>query len=539
MRSKEDKLKLLEAVKELVDLGHGRVYIARKLGISDGMATRLIRKIKGEDLTQDTGVISQVTNLLQRGVPENSINNKLEGVLDDEELRCILNSIEVPGRSVEELTSTPWVDMDSKQKFSTVSSLMELGLGSTKIGQALGLAESTVRYHMDKVRLNLTRATSVDKVREMLDTNSDAYDIAKALNRSVPATISLIKKAECQFSPVDEWVKKASKNGVLFSRMQEQLKIKSLDKAKEVILANFPGCFVVELREENDTRLVPVYDSRKEVEYLHIDTNKKPFNYYVSPAKNYMLIKVDDNYGENELVLPYLSDLHIGSEHHRPEILASLIKWIGSTPGMIPLLGGDLIENISKQSAGRIDEQYSNPNEQVTEACKRLESIAHLIPFSVSGNHEDRVERFSGFDLGAVIADLLKTPYFRSYVVMDIMWRDVRKTIYATHKFGRGSYSIAQVEASVLKLRQTTNYHCSAYYGGHSHVSFVLPKESIELVPGRGFQHERWYILNNGSTTRRTGGYGESFPPGPQDMVYTTLDESGTIHAHSIPITGE
>lgn len=62
---------LISKVKELVDQGFGRVVIARKLKISDGQATRLIRKVKGHDLKVDAGVIAQVTDMMAKGFGRN------------------------------------------------------------------------------------------------------------------------------------------------------------------------------------------------------------------------------------------------------------------------------------------------------------------------------------------------------------------------------------------------------------------------------------------------------------------------------------
>jgi hypothetical protein len=249
-----------------------------------------------------------------------------------------------------------------------------------------------------------------------------------------------------------------------------------------------------------------------------------------------MLIKVDDDYGEDELVIPGISDVHVGSTHHRADLFDNLIDWVANTKGSLPLLNGDLTENITKMSVGGLLDQYSTPNQQVNEVCKKLERIAHLVPSYVDGNHEQRTERFSDFSQGEVIAELLKVPHFKNRVVMDIHWRGIEKRISAVHRYGK-AYSIAQIEAEVMKLRQFNTAHIDAWFSGHNHKSFVLPEESLILHAGKGYEHVRWYILNNGSCTGRTGSYAEKYPPAPQDLVYLTIHESGEINASSIPIT--
>lgn len=472
--------KLKKEVRKLVMQGLGRCKIAAMLDISSSMASKLIKAVREEE-------------------PE-----------------------------------APKPASGSHTMRDDVERLSNQGLSIEEIARELDISKSSVRYWISRIG---EKSNEIDKIRTMIDqSNFNTYELAKKLKQNPNSINTKIKKAELTYDPAKDWIHKAAKTGVKFSTLRDVLGVKSLEKAEEVILENFPDCFVVRTKVGSDTVLTPVFDSKRDVESINIDTSKKPFKYHVSAGSNYMLLQVDDNYGEDRLVIPCLSDLHKGSVHHRPELLKYLIDWILSTPGCLPLLVGDLIENITKASVGGISEQYLSPNNQVVGICKDLAPIAHLIPCSIDGNHEQRTERFADFSTGRVIADILKVPFIPLEVVIDIHWRGITKRLLATHRFGK-AYSIAQVEANVMKKREILG-HFDFTFSGHNHKSFVLPEETLNIITGRGMEHVRWFILNNGSCVGRTGGYAENFPPAPQDMVYGIINEDGTIDGKSIPVRG-
>jgi orotate phosphoribosyltransferase-like protein len=486
----KNKNQIYAKVVELIKQGMGRCRIAKELGIPASTASRLIVKARNE----------------HSDLPP--IDRQESTTKSNEEKMFI---------------------------FDRVQELHSQGMGCYKIASELGITPNSASYWIRKVNNGERSGTWVDKVRIDLDSaNLDTYEMAKKYQKTPNSINTLVRKAESTFNPARDWVIKAAKTGVKLSYLKEHLKVKNKDRAIDVIKEAFPDCFVVETQVGDDVVLTPVYDSKNEVESINVDTSKKPFNYFMSPAGNYLLINIDDNYGDDRLILPGISDVHVGSVHHRPELFQKIVDWIAATNGMIPILNGDLCENITKQSVGGLMEQYLSPNNQVTSVCKTLAPIAHLVPVSVTGNHEERTERFSDYDMGAVIAQLLKVPYSKNSVTMDIHWRGIKKRIFVTHRHGK-SYSIAAVEASVMKNRQFMG-HMDAYFSGHNHKSFILPEETVEIVEGRGFEHKRWHILNNGSCVGRTGGYAENFPPAPQDLVYLEIFEDGSQDAKSLPI---
>jgi orotate phosphoribosyltransferase-like protein len=250
---------LLNQVKELVDQGFGRVVIARKLNISDGKATRLIRKVKGENLVIDPGVVAQVTDMLEKGFSHYRIESQLSDILTRLELESVMEKIREDNPDLLEP-----LQMTSRDKFQLVKELLEQQYTNTQIAGHLNCSRQSAEYWINKVKMNFTRPSSIDTVRDMLDSESDGYDVAKRFNKSVQGASSMIKKAECLFSPIDEWVKKVSVNGVKLSRLKQNLPGITQDKASQIIKDNFPNCFVI-TRElaDGDVVFTPVHDSKK------------------------------------------------------------------------------------------------------------------------------------------------------------------------------------------------------------------------------------------------------------------------------------
>ena len=436
--NKEQKQKLLAKVKDLVSQKKGRVIIARELNISDSMAFRLIKEVRG---------------------------------------------------------SNPQLEPASK-------------------------------------------STVADTVKQMLDEEADVYDIAKSLNRSVSSTITLVKKATNKYSPAEDWMKKAAKSGVLFSKLKSELKIKDIDRAVEILEENFPGCFVVRSKAENgDVVLTPVTDSQSYLERLDVTTKDRPFKVSMV-SSNYLVVKVDDNIPADKLTIYDLTDIHVGAAKFRREEFKAVVEQIKNDPGGLVLLGGDSIEAAHKLSVADPLEQTENINEQVNDFIQLVIPISDRLIASSWGNHcGGRFEKYTQMDLSRVIASMLKVPYFRERSIIDVHWRGTMKRLSLAHKYGN-ALRWPQIESAVEKIMSWSNYKIDCFYSGHNHESRFVPKNIDILVPGRGLQTSRYFICNGGSFLGRRETYAskEDYPPTPQDVVYYGFDGEGNDFAGMIQL---
>lgn len=525
---------LEDQVRNLVEQGYGKVIIARKLSISEGKASRLIRKVKGHDMVNDPGIIAQVTDMVEKGFNVSKIEKVLEGALSPDEVKEVVSLVhqelpDAPEPIEDDLT-------DPKVRFAVVKNLMDQGYKSTHIGKVLGVSDRNARYWMQKVRLNLTRSTNIDKVVDMLDADSDAYDIAKRFSKTPNAALSMIKKAEGTFSPVGDWVKKVAKYGVLLSRLKQQFKVSSKEKALAILEENFPNCFIIEtVVDDGDVLFTPVVNSKAELTKLDIDVNKRPFKVGIV-SHNYVVIKIDDDIPAENIMIIDLTDIHVGAKKFRRKEFMEVIEFVRTTPGCFVLLGGDVIEAITKVSVGDPSDQIENLNEQVIDFIELVLPIADRILVEEWGNHcGGRTEKAAQLDLARTIATMLKVPYFRERVIIDVHWRGVMKRISLAHKYGKALRK-AQIETSIERIMSWSNFKIDCFFSGHTHESFHFPKNVMTLVPGKGMVTHRYFICNGGSFLGRGDTYAsrEDYPPTPQDVVYYTFDAEGNDAAGSI-----
>lgn len=129
-----------------------------------------------------------------------------------------------------------------------------------------------------------------------------------------------------------------------------------------------------------------------------------------------------------------ISDVHYGHIACDIETFLQDVEYVKNHDNVYTFLNGDIIENASKLSiASGVYEQNKMPDEQIFDIIKILAPIAHKILFYVSGNHEERVYKHLGVDVGRLIAEKLNVVYFNEPVYVDLMWRDYVWKLFSQH----------------------------------------------------------------------------------------------------------
>jgi len=500
-------MSLIDEVKELVKKGYGRVIIARELGISSQKATALIRQAR----LDDTSLPGPNTNPLKDLAHQNRQTGKSP------------KKIKFPNSYTNE---------------DKIRYYADLGYGSRKISNILGLSEYFVDSKLRKLRGKPKRITKLEQLKTKLESGLDRYDLAKDLCTTPTGLDLMIQKSEGEYSPVKTWIKKNARTGIKLSKFKEAFKISTKARALEILKENFPEHFICETNIPNDLILTPILDNSKNYEWLGGGRPNRRFKYFVSEEGNYMSIMFDDDLPDNKIKIYNLTDIHVGSKAFRGELFRKQIERIKNEPNSFATIGGDLIEGITKVSVGDPMEQYCSINEQVVEAVKTLLPIAHKIIAVEWGNHcGGRTEKAAQFDLARTMAQMLQVPYFRVRVVIDLNFRGVQKRLSLTHKYGK-ALKMPQIIMAVKALSSQSLYPTHCWFSGHNHESFVIPMETTELIPGKGFEIVRFHIANGGSFVRYTGTYAEQelYGHAPQDMVYFEFDENGNHLSGSVPI---
>ena len=93
---------------------------------------------------------------------------------------------------------------------------------------------------------------------------------------------------------------------------------------------------------------------------------------------------------KRDILLFPISDVHLGASEHMAREWDDFCRKIEETPNAYIILGGDLINNATRNSVSNVFEETMRPREQKKLIAEMLMPIRDRILCSVSGNHERR-----------------------------------------------------------------------------------------------------------------------------------------------------
>ena len=100
---------------------------------------------------------------------------------------------------------------------------------------------------------------------------------------------------------------------------------------------------------------------------------------------------ITHHFPENRDILLFpISDVHLGASEHMEKEWADFCRQIEETPNAYIILGGDLINNATRNSVSNVFEETMRPREQKKVIAEMLTPIRDRILCAVSGNHERR-----------------------------------------------------------------------------------------------------------------------------------------------------
>ena len=94
--------------------------------------------------------------------------------------------------------------------------------------------------------------------------------------------------------------------------------------------------------------------------------------------------------GGNDITVIPISDIHLGSQECMEQEFISFIKTVAETPNVYLVLGGDLIDNGTRNSVTNIFRATMSPSQQKKEMANILKDVRDRILCFVPGNHERR-----------------------------------------------------------------------------------------------------------------------------------------------------
>ena len=219
-----------------------------------------------------------------------------------------------------------------------------------------------------------------------------------------------------------------------------------------------------------------------------------------------------------------LSDFHIGEKgftKKSEEKLKGYIKWIKETPNAYAILNGDLINVATLTSPSSPFEQNLGLDGQIDKVVKLLSPIKDKIWGAISGNHEQRLDRYVGYSPMITICDRLGVSYMGNsavYIVRMCCKPNHRArtsfSIYSHHSTG-GGRTVGSKMNSVDKMRELVA-NCDVYVCGHQHLLGVIHAvtQLLNVTTGK-VETVRQMLVNAGGYLEWNDSYAEKkmLPP--------------------------
>jgi len=233
---------------------------------------------------------------------------------------------------------------------------------------------------------------------------------------------------------------------------------------------------------------------------------------------------IKSNYEGDSVTIYPIGDLHYGSEHCDIKLIEKQIQKIKQDPTARIILMGDLAETATKDSVGAgVYEQQENAQQQMMRIKQLLYDVRHLIDAVVTGNHEERIYKTSGFDLTLYLCQLLEIQdkYMRYQGIVQYSLNRREYHISVWHGAGGGG----SAGASLNKLQKQSEYIlCDVYLMGHVHKRQVHTKRMY--VPdshSNKIQSIEQYFVVTGSSLDYENSYAESMGMTPSQKGFTQI----------------
>lgn len=236
----------------------------------------------------------------------------------------------------------------------------------------------------------------------------------------------------------------------------------------------------------------------------------------------------DKQFDELEVVLFY--DLHVGSPKCDHQEIARRIAYVKNTPNAYAILGGDLINNSTKDSVGDTYNEMCSPMEQCKAIIEMFTPIADKIIAMTSGNHERRSYKKEGVDLSLYMAGMMgiadrydstgclafikfgKLTQLNEYQKgkkTNMNGRPLVYTIYFTHGDGNGGRTIGG-KANGLERRGDI-IDADIIVAGHTHAPFAMKRATYVISKQKSTHSLKEQMLVNAAATLDYEEYAELF----------------------------
>jgi len=211
--------------------------------------------------------------------------------------------------------------------------------------------------------------------------------------------------------------------------------------------------------------------------------------------------------GKSYAEVVFIGDVHLGSPQYDERRFLNMIQYCLKKKLYVFLMG-DLIEMATKYSIGSgIYEQEYNGQNQYEKMVELLRPLANkkLILGLLSGNHEERVYKTTGVNIGKMFARELNVPYLG-----DACWNQFKagKQIYNIYSLHGRTGSRFDGTALLSIERISASFFADLVVMGHVHKCINSAVIMQRVQNGIVKEHKK-HLLITGSYLKYDGGYGQ------------------------------
>ena len=216
-----------------------------------------------------------------------------------------------------------------------------------------------------------------------------------------------------------------------------------------------------------------------------------------------------------DITLYPISDVHLGASEHMEREWDDFCRKIEELPNAYIILGGDLINNATRNSVSNVFEETMRPREQKKLIAEMLMPIRDRILCSVSGNHERRSGKDADDDPTYDIMCKLDLEHLyrenMAFVKLQIGnkegngYKNPTYMLTVTHGAGGGMLTGGSVNRNERFGYVVDGMDCLIV--GHTHKPFVTQPSKIKIDPFNNKVDIKPFKVVSSSSWLNYGGY--------------------------------
>jgi predicted phosphodiesterase len=217
----------------------------------------------------------------------------------------------------------------------------------------------------------------------------------------------------------------------------------------------------------------------------------------------------------NDLTIYPISDVHLGAAEHMEKEWNDFCTQLLSIPNAYVILGGDLINNSTRNSVANVFEETMRPREQKRVMAEMLRPIKDRILCAVTGNHERRSGKDADDDPTYDIMCKLDIEHiYRENIAFLKLQigntkgdgkRNPTYTLVVTHGAGGGMLTGGSVNRNERFGYVIDGMDCLVV--GHTHKPFVTQPSKIKIDPYNNKVSFKPFKVVSSTSWLKYGGY--------------------------------